>query len=49
MANVLIQGQITQDSSGLIRSIIELIQNLMVTYILSKFGAEWSIFVEDRA
>ena len=28
------------DSSGLIRSIIELIQDLMVTYILTKFGAQ---------
>ena len=35
-----IQGQITQDSSGPIRSIIELIRDLMVTYILTKFGAD---------
>ena len=36
------------DSSGLIRSIIELIQDLMVIYILTKFGADWSIFVDAR-
>ena len=46
MANFPIQGQIT--SSGPIRFIIELIQDLMVTYILTKFGADWSIFVDDR-
>ena len=28
------------DSSGLIKSIIALIQDLMVTYILTKFGAD---------
>ena len=28
------------DSSGLIKSIIELIQDLIVTYILTKFGAD---------
>ena len=28
------------DSSGLIKTIIELIQDLMVTYILTKFGAD---------
>ena len=28
------------DSSGLIKSIIKLIQDLMVTYILIKFGAD---------
>ena len=28
------------ESSGLIKSIIELIQDLMVTYILTKFGAD---------
>ena len=27
-------------SSGLIKSIIEIIQDLMVTYILTKFGAD---------
>ena len=34
------------DSSGLIKSIIKLIRGLMVTYILTKFGADWSIFVD---
>ena len=33
------------DSSGPIKSVIELIQDLMVTYILTKFGADWLIFV----
>ena len=49
MANFLIQEQITQDSSGLIRSIIKLIRDYMITYILTKFGADWSIlnFVDD--
>ena len=28
------------DSSGLIKSIIEFIRDLMVTYILTKFGAD---------
>ena len=28
------------DSSGLIKSIIKLIQDLMVTYILTKYGAD---------
>ena len=36
------------DSSGPIRSIIKLIWDLMITYILTKFGADWSIFVDDR-
>ena len=36
------------DNSGPLRSIIELIQDLMVAYILAKFGAEWLIFVDDR-
>ena len=36
------------DTSGPIRSIIELIRDLMITYILTKFGADWSIFVDDR-
>ena len=36
------------DSSDPIRSIIELIRDLMITYILVKFGADWSIFVDDR-
>ena len=48
MAKFLIQGHITRDSSGLIRSIIELIRDLMITYILTRFGADWSIFVDDR-
>ena len=48
MANFQIQGQITQKSFGPIRSIIELIQDLMITYILTKFGAIWFIFVDDR-
>ena len=43
-----IQGQITQDSSGRIKSMIELIRDLMVTYILTKFGADWLIFVDAR-
>ena len=47
MANFLIQGQKTQ-SSGPIRSIIKLIRDLMITYILTKFGADWLIFVDDR-
>ena len=34
------------DSSGPIKSIIELIPDLMVTYILTKFGDDWSIFVD---
>ena len=48
MANFLIQGHITQDSSSPITSIIELIRDLVITYILTKFGADWSIFVDDR-
>ena len=32
-----------------IRSIIKLIQDLMVTYILIKFGADWLIFVDERS
>ena len=36
------------DSSALIQSIIELIQDLMVTYILTKFGADWLIFGDAR-
>ena len=46
MANFLIQGQITRDSSGPISSIIELIRDLMVIYILTKFGADWLIFID---
>ena len=36
------------DSSGLIRSLIKFIRDLMVTYILTKFGVDWSIFVDAR-
>ena len=48
MANFLIQGQITLDSSGPIISIIKLIRDLMVIYILTKFGTDWLIFVDAR-
>ena len=34
------------DSAGSIKSIIHLIQDLMVTYILTKFGADWLIFLD---
>ena len=34
------------DCSGPINSIIKLIQDLMVIYILTKFGADWLIFVD---
>ena len=46
MANFLIQGQTTWDSSGPISSIIEIIQALVVMYILTKFGDDWLIFVD---
>ena len=36
------------DSSGPINSIIELIQALVVIYILTKFGDDWLIFVDAR-
>ena len=36
------------DSSGPIKSIIKLIRGLMVTYILTKFSADWLIFVDAR-
>ena len=36
------------DSSGPISSVIELIRDLMVIHILTKFGAEWLIFVDAR-
>ena len=36
------------DSSGPITFIIELIRDLMVIYILTKFGADWFIFVDAR-
>ena len=34
------------DSSFPISSIIELIRDLMVIYILTKFGADWLIYVD---
>ena len=34
--------------SGLICSIIELIQDLMGRYIVAKFGIDWSIFADAR-
>ena len=48
MANFLIQGQITRDSSGLINSILELIRALVVIYIVTKFGDDWLKFVNAR-
>ena len=48
MANFLNQGQTTRDSSDPISSIIKLIRDLMVIYILTKFGDDWLIFVDDR-
>ena len=36
------------ENSGPIKSIIELIRDLMVTYILTKSGADWLIFVDAR-
>ena len=36
------------ESSGLITSIIELIQDLMVVFILTKCGTEWLILVDAR-
>ena len=48
MANFRIRGQTTRDSSGPIRSIIELIRNLKVIYILTKFGVDWLIFVDTK-
>ena len=36
------------DSSGRIRSIIKLIRDLIVTKVLTKFGADWFIFVDAR-
>ena len=36
------------DSSGPIRSINELVRDFMITYILTKFRPDWSIFVDDR-
>ena len=48
MANFQIQGQRTQnsDSSGPISFFITLIRDLMVIYTLTKFGADWLIFVD---
>ena len=48
MANFLIQGQTTLDSSGPISSIIQIIRDLMVIYIWTKFGTDWLIFVDAR-
>ena len=36
------------ESSGPITFIIELIRDLIITYILTKFGADWLIFVDAR-
>ena len=36
------------DSSGPIRFMIVLIGDLTVTYIMTKFGADWLIFVDAR-
>ena len=36
------------DRSALIKSIIELIRNLIVTYILTKFSTDWLIFEDAR-
>ena len=36
------------NSSALIKSIIDLIQDLMVTYISTKFGADWLVFADAR-
>ena len=47
MAIFQIQGHITQDSSAPIRSIIKLIRDLIITYILTKFGADQLIFEDD--
>ena len=49
MANFLIQRQITQTVLVRISSIIELVRDLLVIYILTKFGADWLIFVDVRA
>ena len=46
MANFLIQEQITR--TVLVRLVHKLIRDLMVTYILTKFGADWLIFVDAR-
>ena len=36
------------DSSGPISSIMEVMRDLMVIYILNKFGADWLISVDAR-
>ena len=36
-------------SSGLIKSIINSSEILMVLYILTKFGADWLIFLDDKS
>ena len=46
MATFLIQGQITRTVP--ISSIIKLIRDIIVIYILTKFGADWLIFVDAR-
>ena len=43
-----IQGQITQDRSAPIKRKMELIRDLMITYILTKFGADWLVFGDVR-
>ena len=48
MANFANSRTNNADSSGPIKSIIEIVQDLMVTYILTKFGADWLIFVDAR-
>ena len=49
MANFLIPKRADNlVSSGPIRSIIKLIRGLMIKYILTKFGADWLIFEDDR-
>ena len=41
-------GASNSGRSGLIRPIIKLIRDLMVIYILTKFGDDWLIFVDAR-
>ena len=47
--NFFISKADNSSSSGPIKSIIKLTQDLMVTYILTKFGADWLIFVHASA
>ena len=47
--NFFISRADNSSSSGPIKSIIKLTQDLMVTYILTKFGADWLIFVHASA